>query len=285
MIKNQYPKIGLRSKNEIAKRISSKKLSTNEALILINDVLKNFDSYWYDSKNSKPEEQKFVRSATKSPALKKLLKLISEKILKPYDVLVPEFMFGGLSGKNNIQATRYLLGEQRDRTLLKLDVKTFFEQVKQERVFYFFYKKCQCTVEASRILASLCCVPRGKKGSGSNEKILARGFATSSRLSMWCNLGTFQHLDWKMKKKLKRKKKHIKKYMVRIKQKKIQKIILLLVKVVMALLEFSKNIVPVLQWLKLYGLKQNLFQIKVQKNYKSYLQQVKYLIFQNLKLL
>ncbi|MCX6716053.1 MAG: hypothetical protein NT077_03485, partial [Candidatus Taylorbacteria bacterium] len=44
--------------------------------------------------------------------------------------------------------------------------------------------------------------PRGAKGSNSSEKILARGFATSSRLALWCNLDTFQHLDWKIKQKL-----------------------------------------------------------------------------------
>lgn len=201
----RYPRINLRSKSEIAKRISSPSFVQSDALALINDALRNFDNYWYDSKRSEPEKGKFVRSAAKSPQLKRLLCLINEEILACYDYLVPTFVFGGLSGRNNINAARYLLGKQRARVLIKLDIKSFFEQVTELRVFYFFHKHCSCSVEASRILAKLCCVPKGPKGSGSTEKILARGFATSSRLAMWCNLGTFQHLEWKMKKALKRR--------------------------------------------------------------------------------
>jgi len=205
MYKKRYPTIYLRSKNEIAKRISSKNFKPQQALETLNDVLKNFNDYWYDSKKSEPEKEKYVRSAAKSPTLNGILKLINERVLSPHDYLVPNFIFGGLSKRNNIQATRNLVGNKRDRTLLKLDIKSFFEQVSEERVYHFFNNKCKCSPEASKILASLCCVPRGAKGSGSSEKILARGFATSSRLAMWCNLDTFQHLAWKVQKKLKNK--------------------------------------------------------------------------------
>lgn len=197
----RYPRIRLRSKNEIAKRIASISLPQGAALALLNDVLINFDAYWYDSKRSDPVRGKFVRSAVKSPPLRKLLKLIDEIILVPYDSMVPGFIFGGLSRRSNIHAARHLLGSERGRILLKLDVQSFFEQISERRVFYFF-KKCECSVEAARILARLCCVPRGPKGSGSAEKILARGFATSSRLAVWCNLTSFQHLEWKMRQKL-----------------------------------------------------------------------------------
>ena len=200
----RYPKIFLQSKNNIAKRLSSENFLFKDALATINDVLENFDQYWYDSRRSKPNEGKYVRSAAKSPSLRKILKLINEKILKPYDNMVPNFIFGGISERNNIQADRRLLGKKRGRTLLKLDIKSFFEQISEQRVFYLFYEKCGCSVRASRILAGLCCVPRGAKGSNSSEKILARGFATSSRLALWCNLDIFQHLDWKIKQKLNR---------------------------------------------------------------------------------
>lgn len=197
----RYPIIGLHSKNELAKRIAGKGLSRSQALELINDALQNFDRYWYDSDHSEPEKGKFVRSAVGN-SLGKLLKLIDTKVLAPYDSMIPDFIFGGLSGKNHIQAAHHLLGEQRKRTLLKLDVKRFFEQIHEERVFYFFHKKCSCSVVASRLLAHICCVPSGPKGSGSTEKILARGFATSSRLALWCNLDLFVRLDWKIKRKL-----------------------------------------------------------------------------------
>ena len=116
--------------------------------------------------------------------------------------MVPDFIFGGLAGRNHIQAAYHLLGERRGRTLLKLDIRKFFEQIHQKRVFDFFHKKCGCSVGASRLLARLCCVPVGPKGSNSTEQTLARGFATSARLALWCNLDLFIRIEQKMKRKL-----------------------------------------------------------------------------------
>ena len=197
----QFPPLNLGSKDEIAKRISSPNFSQQQALLLLSDVIKNFDSYWYDSKRSEPEKGKFVRSAAKSTQLQKVLKSVNERILAPHDFRVPDFIFGGVSKRNNIQAVRRLLGG-RERVLLKLDIKSFFEQISEKRVFYFFYKHCGCSVETATILSKLCCVPKGAKGSESKERVLARGFATSSRLAVWCNVKTFQHLVWKVGKRL-----------------------------------------------------------------------------------
>ena len=118
---------------------------------------------------------------------------------------MPEFIFGGLSGKDHVQATYFLLGKRRKRTKLGLDISRFFEQNSYQRVFYFLNKKCDCGVEASRILAELCCVPFGKKGSGNKRLVLARGFATSPRLALWCNLDLFLKVFWQTKKTLKKK--------------------------------------------------------------------------------
>lgn len=192
---NRYPSLNLGSKNEIAKRISSKSFPQQKALALINDVLDNFDDYWRDSKRSQPERRKFVRSAVGTP-LEKLLKKIDRRILKPHDNLVPGFIFGGISGKNHIHAAYSLLGKQRKRVLIGLDISRFFEQIQKSRVFYFFHKKCDCGVRASRLLARLCCVPVGQKGSESKKTVLARGFSTSSRLAVWTNLETFLRLKW-----------------------------------------------------------------------------------------
>lgn len=197
----RYPRINLGSKNELAKRISGKNFSYQAALALVNDVLENHNIYWYDSDRSEPEKGKYVRSAVKSP-LGKLLKRIDKKILRPHDHLVPNFIFGGLSKRNHVQATQYLLGTQRGRVLVGLDISRFFEQIQWKRVFYFFHKHCGCSVRASRLLADLCCVPLGPKGSQNSDKTLARGFATSSRLAVWCNLTTFQRLEWKVKRRL-----------------------------------------------------------------------------------
>jgi hypothetical protein len=199
---NRYPALNLRSKNEIAKRISGVQLPYHEALALINDVMRNRDKYWYDSDASEPESEKYVRSAVGTP-LGKLLKLIDIKILAPYDKLAPDFIFGGLAKRNHIQAARHLLGKQRRRTLLKLDIRRFFEQIHRPRVFQFFYKKCGCGKRAARILSEICCVPLGPKGAGCVEESIARGFATSPRLALWCNLDLFLRLSWEAKNEFK----------------------------------------------------------------------------------
>ncbi|NCS97217.1 MAG: hypothetical protein GW762_01335 [Candidatus Pacebacteria bacterium] len=201
MKKNNYPQFGIRSKNELAKRISSKSLPANEALILINDVLENHEGYWKDSKMSEPEKGKYVRSCVGTP-LHRLLNLIDKRILRPYDKLAPHFIFGGLSKKNHIQAAHYLIGSKKRRSLIKLDIKRFYEQITQERIFYFFYKKAGCSVRASRLLAYICCVTQGAKGNPGVQRVLARGFSTSSRLAVWANLDTFLKLRWKLQAEL-----------------------------------------------------------------------------------
>ncbi|MBI4992491.1 MAG: hypothetical protein HZB99_04745 [Candidatus Harrisonbacteria bacterium] len=197
----RYPKINILSKNELAKHISGSKLRFSDALKLINNAADNFNNQWYDSEHSEPEKEKFVRSAV-GTCLGKLLELIDKKVLAPHDNLVPDFIFGGVSSKNHIQAAHHLLGNKRERVLLRLDIKRFFEQIHEDRVFNFFYAKCRCSARASRLIARLCCVPLGPKGQGSATKSLARGFATSPRLSLWCNLDLFLRLSWMVKKEL-----------------------------------------------------------------------------------
>jgi len=197
-----YPQINIRSKNEISKRISSSKLSQSAALNLINDVIEHFDEYWIDTKSSQPRKQKYIRSAAGTP-LNTLLKLIDKQILKPHDELVPGFIFGGISGKNHIDAAFSLIGKRKHRTLLKMDIFRFYEQITRDRVFSLFYRKCNCSVRASNLLADLCCVPVGKKGSGNVKKSIARGFPTSSRLAVWTTLNTMNRLKWRVDQRLK----------------------------------------------------------------------------------
>lgn len=199
----RYPKIHIQSKNELAKHISDEKFSVREALNLINDVLANYDRYWKDSRRSEPLKGKYVRSAFGTP-LGQLLERINRKVLAPHDALLPPYIFGGVQGLNHIKAARHLLGRQRKRTLLALDIATFFEQIKQERVEHFLVAKCRCSKRAARLISNLCCVPQGAKGSTSTTKSIGRGFATSSRLAMWCNLDTFIGLDRLIKKRLKK---------------------------------------------------------------------------------
>jgi len=200
----RYPKLGIRSKNEIAKRISSPRFPYRDALSLLKDVSMNFDKYWHDNKKeSEPEKEKYVRSAA-GTSLGLLLSLINEKILAPSDELIPDFIYGGLEDRNHIQAAFKLLGKQKSRRLISMDIVRFFEQINEKRVFYFFYKKCHCSKDAASLLARLCCVPKGPKGSRGSEKVLGRGFATSSRLSVWCNMDTFLRIKWKAARLLER---------------------------------------------------------------------------------
>ena len=102
----RYPKIGIRSKNELAKRISGKGLSQQQALDLINDVVKNRDKYWKDSKMSEPLSEKWVRNASHTN-YGKLLSLISTRVLAPHDNMVPDFIFGGLKEAASRQRKTY----------------------------------------------------------------------------------------------------------------------------------------------------------------------------------
>lgn len=203
MQNRRYPKLFIRSKNELAKHISHEGFSKEDALILINDVLKNFNRYWKDSKHSDPIKEKYIRNA-KGTKLGLLLQKINTMVLAPHDKMLPRFIFGGIKDVDHVKAAKHLLGSKRKRTLLKTDLKRFFEQVSHERVFVFFRYKCGCDDRASKILAALCCVPLGPKNSGKKEKSIARGFATSPRLAVWCNLDIFIELNRFIQKKLKK---------------------------------------------------------------------------------
>lgn len=200
---SRYPKLHIRSKNELAKHLSHSKFQKEEALALINDVLNNFTEYWKDNEyRSEPEKEKYVRSAKRTP-LGRLLDNINKTVLAPHDKMLPDFVFGGIKNMNHAKAAKYLLGKKRKRTSLKLDITRFFEQISKERVYHFFRDKCACSKKAAALLASFCCVPEGPKGNASEHKTIARGFATSSRLAVWCNLDTFIKLDRLVKKRLK----------------------------------------------------------------------------------
>lgn len=199
----RYLIIGLRSKNEIAKRLSSTNLPYEEAKNLIDDCLGNLDTYWHDHpERSEPEKQKWVRNSAGTP-LGKLQKLVDHRILRPYDDMVPVFIHGGISGRNTKSAVMSLTGRHNKRIMLKLDMRRFFEHISRDDVMEFFTRKTGCSEKAANILARLCCVPEGPKGSGSSNIILGRGFATSPRLAVWCNLDIFLRISWLVQRRLK----------------------------------------------------------------------------------
>ena len=198
----RYPKIFIRSKSELAKHISHRGLSRFEAQNLINDVISHYDNFWKDSKESDPKKEKYVRTAKGTP-LGLLLQKIDEMVFAPHDRMLPNYIFSGVKGKNHAEAGKHLLGTKKRRTFLKIDIKRFFEQISETRVVSLLKNKCQCSKKAARLIGFLCCVPLGPKGSTSSIRTIARGFATSSRLAIWCNLDHFIKLEWLIKKMLK----------------------------------------------------------------------------------
>ncbi|HAS00075.1 TPA: hypothetical protein DCR85_03095 [Candidatus Moranbacteria bacterium] len=201
MQSRRYPKLFIRSKNELAKHISHENFPKEKALVLINDVIANFDFYWKDSVHSDPLKEKFIRNA-KHTKLGLLLRKLNTLVLAPHDKLLPKFIYGGVKEMSHAKAAKNLLGSKRKRILLKMDLKKFFEQVSSERVAYFFQNKCECSKKTSEMLSCLCCVPIGPKNNGASKKAIARGFSTSPRLAAWCNLDIFIKLERLIQKRL-----------------------------------------------------------------------------------
>lgn len=204
-MKNQgYPKLNLYTKKQLANVIRGKDLSFDSALKLIDDCLINKDKYWSDNpRESKPDEDKWVRSASGTP-LGKLQKRINQKVLAPHDSELPIFIYGGVGKKGIKNAVIALQGKKNKRTLLKVDMRRFFEHISYEDIVNTLVCHCNCEKDVAQIIAEIACVHDGKKSSGNtNEKVLARGFSTSSRLAIWCNLNLFRNLFYCMTKRLK----------------------------------------------------------------------------------
>ena len=167
--------INIRSKNELAKRISSKYLSVKDALALINEVKNDFDNLWKDNlKNSKPKEGKWVRNA-KGTKLGILLSLINKKLFAPFDSYLPCNIFGGVSGKNTKSATLHLLGNKRQRTLLKMDLHRFFEQNDYEKIVDFFHKKSGCSLSMSHFFCNNLLRASWTKRYTGDKKSISKG--------------------------------------------------------------------------------------------------------------
>lgn len=207
MPQSNYPHLKIMSKSYLAKKLTTKKLDQAKALALINDTVKNFDQLWEDHPTeSKPKKLKWVRDASRTQ-LGVLLKAIDLNILKPNDHFLPDFIFGGVNGLDHKAALKSLLGVRRNRIILKMDITRFYEQIKEDRVFSLFYnyKMFGCSKEVSQLIAGLCCVPHGAKDNPDDYKTIARGFPTSSRLSVWCNLEVFLKIERLVMKELKGK--------------------------------------------------------------------------------
>lgn len=203
MINQAHPKLNLYTRKQLANAIRGKDLSFDSAMKLIDDCLMNKDKYWFDnSRESKPDDDKWVRSASGTP-LGKLQKRINQKILAPHDSELPIFIYGGVGKKGIKNAVIALQGKKNKRTLLKVDMRRFFEHISYEDIVNTLVCYCGCGKDVAQIIAEIACVNSGKKSLNNiNEKVLARGFSTSSRLAVWCNLDLFRKLFYCMTKKL-----------------------------------------------------------------------------------
>lgn len=203
MINRGYPKLNLYTKKQLADAIRGKDLSFNSAMKLIDDCLLNKDKYWFDNQEkSKPDDDKWVRSAFGTP-LGELQKRINQQVLEKYDSELPIFIYGGVRKKGIKNAVIALQGKKNKRTLLKVDMRRFFEHISYEDIVNTLVCYCSCGKDVAQIIAEIACVNSGKKSlSNINEKVLARGFSTSSRLAIWCNLDLFRKLFYCMAKKL-----------------------------------------------------------------------------------
>jgi hypothetical protein len=181
----KYPQIQLRSRNELKKRLSNKHNQV-EIQSLIN-TCKNKESLWHDHKNSDPKKGKYIRVA-EHHSLDRLLKLIDRLLFKPHDKILPPYIYGGLSEKCYLNAAKTLLNYRPNRSLLRIDFQKFYEQIDRNRVFLLLHHKCKCSARLSNYVADLVCVPEGPKNKPSKRYCIARGFATSTRIAIWCTL-------------------------------------------------------------------------------------------------
>lgn len=195
MTNQRLPNLRLYTEKDLANAIRDESLPFNKALWLIKRCIDNKDKYWHDVKFlSDPKKNKWVHSAKETP-LGELQARLNENVLAPHDDIIPAYVYGGLGKRSIKQAANDLLGKRRERTMLKIDMSRFFEHVTRDDVVQCLTRSCGCTKRVATIIADLSCVPEGKKSrDNTNKLVLARGFASSSRLAIWCNLPVFRRI-------------------------------------------------------------------------------------------
>jgi len=175
-----------------------KNKTLRETKYFIKNLKEGFDDMWEDHRLSKPEKNKNIRDCSKS-SLGPYLRAFNNNVLKGYDSHTPSFIYGGIQGGNHVEAASKLL--ENEGTLLKLDFKNFFESIDLIRVKIMF-ERSGCSSRAAAKLANIFCIAEGKKGCGSKNKVLARGFSTSTRIAIWCHIDTFYMIVRLIDKKL-----------------------------------------------------------------------------------
>ncbi len=193
MNKPTYPPLSIHSKKQLESLAGNNKAATVKEWITL--CSQDCSKLWRDNvRLSDPTKDKFVRTA-KGTALGKLLTLLDRRVLKPHDELLPPYLFGGLHKRNHIQAALNLVGTQNERIFIFLDLQRFFEQITFDRIVDLLYKDMGCSLRAARWITNLVCVPEGPKNQPTGNRVLARGFPTSSRIAIWVCLKFFSELN------------------------------------------------------------------------------------------
>lgn len=195
----ELQKVNIKSKNELAKHLSVWN-NYKEVLEKINMVLKDHSKYYFNHEHSKPSEGKFVRASKWH--LRELNKLINERIFKGMDSYIPFFIFWWISKRSHIKAVKeHKIKEWWNRTYILLDLRRYFDQITMERVIWNLVSKLWCSKKWAYFIASLCCLPEGEKFDKEKQWLLARGFNTSSRISILASIEFFQRIHWFLQKK------------------------------------------------------------------------------------
>lgn len=192
----------VQSKNHLAKLITGDGFYFDYQLKSINYLLSNIDSsYWNFTRLCDEKKWKYFR-VMREP-LNRVNKAINEKIFKKYDKEIPAFIFWWIAEKSNVWAA-YIHSEfNYNRSYLLLDFSTYFEQITLNDVVNSLQMLWIANEKSAKVIAELCCVVKWKKPQKEWDKVVARGFATSSRLAVYWSLKFFKNLDSLLKKELK----------------------------------------------------------------------------------
>lgn len=133
-------------------------------------ILQNIPAFYYEKKRNKTDAEGNIKyNADGSPETrqiypsKKRLKIIQKRIKKNIldKIQLPDYIFGGVKGKDNIKNAKFHQGK---KFKLTTDLKNYFPSISHKRVYETFIKY-HFSPTVSRILTQLTtfnnCIPQG----------------------------------------------------------------------------------------------------------------------------
>ena len=209
-----YPALNVQNENHLAKlttgKIDKQYRNTTQMTSIIAECTSNYEDFWEDNPKQTDEEAgKFFRTCKKTN-LGILLKRIDRFLLAPHDKILPCHIHGGIKGiyrnskgqeiRKSTESAALSLVNGRGCWLIRMDLERFYEKVTKEDIFFLLHKHCGCSIRIANLIADLCTVKIGPKSKPiSDKKVLARGFATSTRLAIWAKINFFLELRSELK--------------------------------------------------------------------------------------